>query len=1022
MARARSNDETVAREAMNKYPDPNTQVATSIDDKKATVERAKQIVAHYDENVAHPDMDAARKEIEANVKPELDEKAKAKWIANKLKALGAKSGPSPAKDFVAAARKLTEAKRPNQKAFDAFFTSEKLLRDTEGAGLERETNRIEGETAMNRNAGDERVTAGENESASRGGGRNEVEDEAIERLDRERTSEDEPIQEWESSPEEVAAAGHTEEQTRAWKDLTEKEANERAEKTARLRAARLKSGEKVEGEPPTASMLKFIKDEKGSGLTIPKLLARITSMGGAYPAKPPAYKSYRAKTPKTEQHDLGYQISDRFQQLQGETVADELSMQKLQKAMPERFMNDATMEQIYHAVDENNIASLPQDLQNFYAGHLKPLFDEANQIFRAIKKFAPSLTGTRPFIHRLAVGRQFWEPEGANASSDPIIGSKSLKTNAAALKQRNYYVAEGPAGNREVISKADGGYTLWKNHQGQFVAEPDIPIKPKETLSIGGQDHTIKEATTREIEAHANFSTGEAAKYYHNPVLSAMDELLSLREMQRHLQFMDSLKTNGKFLRYATTNRQFAELNGWKKTTLPGFDTFYMDDPLRRVFNDYHHTGFGDNEALAHLRNFSQQVTKTMFWNPIPHAANVFWHWWVGRGWDWMPGTGGYRSLLKHTTESMKSVMSQDDFAKQLNKSGAAMMYSRLLTRDFMPNMAKALGMDIKQNPSRWDPITKALGVNIPQLTETIYRGSSHAMWSFSDILLQTQVRRNMELGMDTEEAISHAERHIPNYRIAPELIGSGPVSRILSKVMQDSAVSAFGRYHVGVFNSMAHIVKGLATGTPAERTEAMGNVFALGLFAFVAKPILDAAVQYVSGNKNAETIPRGPLAPLENARDVLRGRKDLGQAINSSATVAPYLNAILETYHNKDWAGRAITEPGDWQKIIPKKAANVGKSLGAVGRIGVQEGEHALRSMVSPYNTIATGLTHDRNNPAGGLAASVAANVADVRLPTKATSKFYQTAAQKNEVAARIRAKKPRGPAEAVYDKFIPR
>src|SRR5215470_12866385 len=116
---------------------------------------------------------------------------------------------------------------------------------------------------------------------------------------------------------------------------------------------------------------------------------------------------------------------------------------------------------------------------------------------------------------------------------------------------------------------------------------------------------------------------------------------------------------------------------------------------------------------------------------------------------------------------------------------------------------------------------------------------------------------------------------------------------------------------------------------------EAAGNVAALALLGFVVKSILDYGAQLVSGQQQAEARPRGPLAPIATARDVLLGKKDIGMALTTALTPTPAARVAMDTLTNRDFAGRHIIEPAAPIQTKLKQAA-----------------EHIAGTIVSPYST----------------------------------------------------------------------
>jgi hypothetical protein len=757
----------------------------------------------------------------------------------------------------------------------------------------------------------------------------------------------------------------------------------------------------------------FSKDEGGK-LDFDGIMADVTAAlkKTGYAAKknfwqPKGKDSYIARTPKSPQEEYARSLSDDLQKVRQGDIDHKLGLMQLVDRLPKALNNPKALEQIYLARESGKISSLPPFLQRLYEQHLEPIFKQNDTLFDNIQKLAPDRIGpeVKDHVYRILKGDTSENNIlKTGESTDPIEGVNAISTaqRGPALNRR-FVALERQDGKRFVIALNDNGFTIWKNGSPQRIVDPTFNYKAGDKLTVGKNTFTMKEAMTPEIEAHAKMDGGKSAEYYHNAALSATAANAYLGSMARHLQYLETLKKDPAFTRYAAAPGSKAP-SDWVTTSLPNFKDWKMDPQLSHVMNDYAQPGF--NEAnLNFMRRLSQAVTKTIFWLPTAHINNVGGHWFVGRGWDWITPKG-YQGLVVDGAKAIKSVISQDAFQSQMREHGAGSIYGGVLTQNFMEKLGKAAGEDIKRNPSKWDPIAKTLGVGPSDLARAIYNGSSKMMWAANDMFLTHTVMENMRKGMDMSEAIQHAERHIPNYRVPTTVLNGGRSGRIMSQIMQDPLVTSFGRYHYGVYNSYAHMVKDLVQGDGHRKLEAVGNLMALGIMAFAVKPLFDTGAKYLTGNDKAEVQSRGPLGPLHHVVRSGEALSDPMQFARSTVTIPPLTSTILETLFNKDWRGKSIIEPGTFSKAAHG-------SVKDMGRVAVQEGEHALRGLVSPVGTAESVAAKDIT-PAGGLRDQAL----DIRNPSAAQKKYEANIAKTSAKAVKSRFKKPPGQLEKAYNK----
>ncbi len=393
-----------------------------------------------------------------------------------------------------------------------------------------------------------------------------------------------------------------------------------------------------------------------------------------------------------------------------------------------------------------------------------------------------------------------------------------------------------------------------------------------------------------------------------------------------------------------------------------------MDDHLREALEDAYQPGFSDS-ALNVARNLSRRMVQSIFWTPTAHAMNVANHWVVGRGFNWIKPQG-YRSLVEDGATAIKSVIAHDKIQQALAEHGAGLIYPGVRSQQVTRKLALGVAETIQRNPSKWGPVADALDMTVGDLVRGVYKASQHGMWSVNDMFLTQAILERLRLQGKTldsattpeiKDAISHIERHIPNYRTPERIIGSGEKGRLAAKAMRDPVVFGFGRYRYAVFNSYANMVKSVAEGSKEDRIEAIGQmmvmgVLALGVYPFVYKPV----AQYITGNEAAEARGRGPVAPYMHAKEAVT-KGDFGPLIQETLSLSPMLSTIGQIARFKDYGGRDIVDKKDVSDAF-------GGDLKAAGRATAEGSAYLAQQRYAPFNTLNSALSNTNQGALGGL------------------------------------------------------
>lgn len=797
------------------------------------------------------------------------------------------------------------------------------------------------------------------------------------------------------------------------------------------------------------AMSGFFSNEDGS-LNPRKFLASLRGIMGKK-AQGDA-RRYNAKAEGSWRAEYARSVDDHLAQVRKQDDTNWLD-RELEAAKQPQILKD-NADKVYMARERDDIASLPADVRDAYYKHLDHVFEDNDHLYDQIHTIDPTLLGEKVASHVSRI------PKGVHPDfgGDPVVNvmaarRRGLKLSASQTMQREFMVVEDPQGKRTVVSPTNDGYREWNKYQSTLKTNASFEPKPGTTFKdANGNLMTVKDALTPEIEANATFKNGKPAEYYKNAVMSAYITNAELRGILSHLQYLESLKPELMARKLGTTDAKqarewAAEGTPWEKTVMPQMKNWYMTPRVREVFDDFASPGLTTNSAWDKVRALSEKVTKMLFLNPIFHIANVGTHWFTARGWDWMPGSGGYKrmfigrertladgrkQLALNGIDAIRSVLSQDSaimnspfgkylginspeyrrFQDVIREHAGGTQFGGVLNQNRWHSIAKAAGETVASNPSKWDPIARIVGMSAGDLGRAIYRNSSKIMWAANDVFHTMLVMERLQKGMTMHDAVVDTEKHFPNYRVPSRVISDGEWGRFTSQMLRDNTLFAFGPYHSGVFNSYAHIVKDAIhpDSTKEERWDAAGHMFALGILAFAVYPALDKMAQLVTGNKHAEQRRRGPLTLPTHIVRAMQGKEDLlNVGPSGTVTLSPLVGGTLDLYKNRDFAGRPYVEPGDVSKALKG-------SPKAMGRVAVQGAAAAAKTYVAPYAMAGKAL----ENKSGGVMGGIRDQAMDIKNPSQAAIKYEQQAALLKQRAAEARARKGnRNFEENVYNRL---
>lgn len=784
------------------------------------------------------------------------------------------------------------------------------------------------------------------------------------------------------------------------------------ENLAKEDLAKMPSGKPAYNE--TARLFDRFASNEDASLDIGKIGADLKRLKDNLTATTPV-KSYIARPvhPTLEPHgDYTRGLSDELHTLENMNTRHEQNIKRdfirklpreankdaLQRIFKAREADSAHVDLPGKQAGKTNIESMSPSDKKVWDEHIKPMIDEANDFREQIKQIDPELAGpdVEHYIARITKGntREF---DLLRKSDDPVVRRNALAVHASMTNERPFVAIENQlTGERHVIqNRPEGGFTWWNNNKAIRVKDPNYEFEANKPYAIKnnktGQSvpYIMRHATTDEImKSGARFDLGKdkngkkitmPATYYQNAALSAALAHAKLGAMARNRIELARLSSTPEFQALSTsrpTKEQIAQ--GWKESTMPNFKGISMAPELREVFDDYAGRA---GDSFDNLRRLNQAVTKMLFWMPIAHIMNVGAHWFVGRGWDNLNVKRGLRTSM----QAMQSVIKQDHIQKEMMENGAGLIYPSVDTRNFIEQIAKGVGEKMSEDPkSGWRAIAQQAGVPFKALQDAVYnKFSSKTMWAANDMFLTQRYLELKEKGLSPKEAVSRAERDIPNYRVPTRLGGGGTNARALSLLAQDNTLFAFSRYHVGMMNAYSDMIRGAfsSKSTVGDRVEALGKMLALGALA-AAYPIADKVAKAVTGNEDATQNRRGPLAIPYHLNRAMQGKEDLASAGRATLTMQPLISTLMETYFNKDFRGKPIVEPGDVRQAFKGNAE-------AAGHVAKQAIGHAARGLISPLNTAVTAYKKKVNGEQQGIGSAVRDQALDIRNPSDKAAKY---------------------------------
>ena len=665
-----------------------------------------------------------------------------------------------------------------------------------------------------------------------------------------------------------------------------------------------------------------------------------------------------------------------------------------------------------------------------YKERLEGMYNQNEAVADWIREHDPTAIGPKTgglHVYRMLDDAANPLNDRAGRFKDPLSNPKPLSGRADTAKERDFFALERGDGRRYVIQPTANGYRVWeKGRIVQSIKDPTFKFNDGDQIKVGSQTLTMTDAMTREIMANVKTKDNKYLKYHVNATGSAAMANLQLTEQMHHMQLVRELMDDPRFKDWSTQDPKDPRVTSGEyiKTKLGEFNDntkpYYMQPKMAHVFDDYAGDPLlGNARAVQAARNLSTGVMKTMFWNPIIHPLSVGSHFYPARGWDNYTVEGN-KSLAVNMRKAFNSVVNYDGaLDNRIASAGGSLMHPGTVTRDMRDTVFKAVGISMDKNPEAWDKVANKLGIASgsaidkagaagSKLAKAIYDGSQNITWASNDVFYKTLFLEHVDKLRSSHPdatqseidrgAVRATEKDLPNYRVAPELMGR----RGLSQTMHDRLVSGFGPFHVGVANAYANMIKPMidyrdsSQYTPQDRLDAAGKLFALAIMGAVIAPLLDKGAKKLTGNPDSEVVRRSALAVPHEIYKATKGTADPQEAVRRLAMLSPGLSTAMQAYQNKDFGDRPIIQPGDFSN-----AAHGSWRAGA--RIAKGAGEFALGNAVQPAGQVLREL-HKQN---GGLGTGLGDAAGLYTNPSPSARKFMAEQPKKAQQNAVARYKK---------------
>jgi hypothetical protein len=483
------------------------------------------------------------------------------------------------------------------------------------------------------------------------------------------------------------------------------------------------------------------------------------------------------------------------------------------------------------------------------------------------------------------------------------------------------------------------GTEVWEWRDGvktKIGHSDDIELSPKSASNLiktldGKDTFKLGDARVQDIETHSPY------RYLHDAIASQSLAIMGLRKYVRDAEAMQKLTESPLFkeIGHGPTEDLKTLPKGWVVPAsidrIPQLRGWHFDPKAAAIVEDF--AKVWENNMILKLSN---QLVKNMMLNPIPHMFNEAMHLWNARGFTGWVNPLRMAEFVRTANKAWNDVGNQTEFYREVMREGGSIL-GATPRNNYFTELINTAGKELRDNAETNTAITryaKKTGTTTIGAYNALSKYSQQAMWFTRDVMYMQYMHETMNAykkktgeTMPTKEAIEHVEKHMPNYRMPSEVLGS----RGLAKVLKNPNITMFSRYHYGMVKSLVNTLRDINPknlASPEGRQDfkkGADTMLAIGVAMGVLYPVMDSIAEAIFG-MGAEQRRAGPFHLIQAAMDVSSGKKDASALLWPMVSFNPVLAVGLQLLLNKKmFSGKSIYHPND---TLGEKTSDAGTYL----------------------------------------------------------------------------------------------
>jgi hypothetical protein len=573
-------------------------------------------------------------------------------------------------------------------------------------------------------------------------------------------------------------------------------------------------------------------------------------------------------------------------------------------------------------------------------------------------------------IERKVFGLDVWSGL-KDSEGKPIAGAGKGKSDRVIEMHRHPEDAKfsytDSKGNKKTVDVKKGtSIWEWRNGERTLLGHSDkLDLKRGDTLELRtldqtptsgkegtGERHIVKAVHVIADGAVPNIEKHSPYRYWHDAEASARLANMGLRKMARELELVNNLKQSKLFETVGfSPDKPAKDLpKGWivpnNIDRIPELRGWHFDPKTAAIISDF--AKVWDNTMWMKATN---AIVKNMMLNPVPHMFNEVMHLWNARGFTGWVDPRRLGTFADTARIAWRDVGNQTQFYRDIMREGGSILGADPRNKHFeaIQKEAQKQMFETPEMQRSMKQLAKKLGTTVGDLYNGISNASNKAMWFTRDVMYVQYIREIMArqekstgVKMELKDAIAEAERHMPNYRMPSEVLGS----RGLAWTLKNPNIALFSRYHYGMVKSLVNTIKDVDPRnlkTPEGRAhfrEGVDSMLAIGVAMGVLYPMMDEMAEAIFG-EGAEQRRAGPYHLLKAGMDVYEGKKDISALVWPVFTFNPVLLTLGQLAINKKiFTGKPIYHPddefediaGDVGEYAVKQVPQVSPVMSAVG------------------------------------------------------------------------------------------